>query len=332
MIFLLACSAPTVPPVVKPAPLDLPAGPAPDRGEARVQIAGAFTAEHTFAAVVCTPGPNAYPRWALHPPLADVTAKAPWSVVIGAGWEGAPGRAMVTQDGAQWMGEATLGSVPGRATVSAAKLTSETGSVVTADVSVRCPDMSTHAVPDAIAALLAQESGQPVRRFVGADFGRLQDARGVSVKVAPESATPLVDTLRSKLSPGWVAYVGTMRDLSGELPGGDPAAEATVEVAIGPGTDAADIVRLAHVDPINYGLDAEDVAARVLDWTARYRITLMKADTETIEARIPGDIDVRALATEVAAFCPDVVVQGAGTVDALAAEMGTSKRLYCWWD
>lgn len=330
LILLLVAAC--VPRDAAPVPGPLPLGPPLDRGEAQVRLTGAVTAEHTFTAVACTPGPRAYPRWALHLPIADVTAEPPWAVMVDGGGNGAPGQLVVSQGRAHWIGGAEPGAVPGRATLTAAKATSEAGSIVTVDVSVRCPDMSINAVPDPIVNLLADASGRPVRRFVGADFGRLQDARGVSVEVAPEAATGLVEGLRGTLPTGWVAYVGTTRDLSGDLPGGDPAAQSTVEVAIGPGADAADIVRLAHVDPVNYGLDAEDVAARVSDWAARYRFTLLKADTETIEGTIPADIDVRALATEVAAFCPDVVSQGTGSVEALAADMETSKRLYCWWD
>ncbi len=136
---------------------------------------------------------------------------------------------------------------------------------------------------------------------MGADFGRAKDARGISVKVEPGAAKALVTALRAKLATGWVAYVGTSRDLSGEMPGGDPRAELTHEVAIGPGLDAGDIVRLAHVDPVNFGLDSEDVAARVIDWTDRYKIDVYMADTETLQAEIPTSADIAKLAVEVAA-------------------------------
>jgi hypothetical protein len=39
-----------------------------------------------------------------------------------------------------------------------------------------------------------------------------------------------------------------------------------------------------------------------------------------------------AFAREVYAFCPDVVDQGTGAVEALAAEMSRTNTLYLWWD
>jgi hypothetical protein len=39
-----------------------------------------------------------------------------------------------------------------------------------------------------------------------------------------------------------------------------------------------------------------------------------------------------AFARDVYAFCPDVVTQGAKTVEKLAAEMDRENVLYLWWD
>jgi len=41
---------------------------------------------------------------------------------------------------------------------------------------------------------------------------------------------------------------------------------------------------------------------------------------------------MRAFAEEVYQFCPDVVDQGAGSIDALAEEMKRTNALFLWWD
>jgi hypothetical protein len=41
--------------------------------------------------------------------------------------------------------------------------------------------------------------------------------------------------------------------------------------------------------------------------------------------------DPRALAKRMYKFCPDIVDQGVGTVDALAKEL-QKQKLYFWWD
>ena len=40
--------------------------------------------------------------------------------------------------------------------------------------------------------------------------------------------------------------------------------------------------------------------------------------------------DPRALAERMYRFCPDIVDQGVGPVDALAKEL-QKQKLYCWW-
>jgi len=52
-----------------------------------------------------------------------------------------------------------------------------------------------------------------------------------------------------------------------------------------------------------------------------------------VDARITTDpANWKALAEEVYAFCPDVVDQGTGTVDALIEEVRSKKVLFLWWD
>ena len=47
---------------------------------------------------------------------------------------------------------------------------------------------------------------------------------------------------------------------------------------------------------------------------------------------LAGVSDASALARRFYAFCPDIVNQGTGSVEALAQELRRSSTLYCWWD
>jgi hypothetical protein len=51
-----------------------------------------------------------------------------------------------------------------------------------------------------------------------------------------------------------------------------------------------------------------------------------------ITSRPGGLADPDGLARRFNAFCPDIVTQGTGTVEALARELRRSSQLYCWWD
>ena len=42
--------------------------------------------------------------------------------------------------------------------------------------------------------------------------------------------------------------------------------------------------------------------------------------------------DYTKFAREVYAFCPDIVDQGAGSVEELAKEIERTKSVYLWWD
>jgi len=83
----------------------------------------------------------------------------------------------------------------------------------------------------------------------------------------------------------------------------------------------------------NYDIGTDRIIAHLGEWDRRYGMTLLGAGDDCVEvelARAPSDWG--ALAREVYEFCPDVVDQGAETVEALAAEMGESRRIFLWWD
>ena len=76
-----------------------------------------------------------------------------------------------------------------------------------------------------------------------------------------------------------------------------------------------------------------EVIARMRQWENRYSFDIIAVGFDFVEAiftRPPADM--YSFAREVYSFCPDVVDQGTGTVEALADEMRRSNRLFLWWD
>jgi len=72
------------------------------------------------------------------------------------------------------------------------------------------------------------------------------------------------------------------------------------------------------------------------DWRERYGAELVVLGPDTIElkvARRPQTEDeALALARAQLAYCPDIVLQGVGSIDALAATLMQSDWWYFWWD
>jgi hypothetical protein len=104
-------------------------------------------------------------------------------------------------------------------------------------------------------------------------------------------------------------------------------------VALFPRRDPYEILRLTGTNGANYGIGPDSIVAwlRALEREQPFVVTGIAFDwvegrfTDTI--RNPG-----ALARRFYSFCPDIVEQGTGSVDALAKELVESQRLYCWWD
>lgn len=179
---------------------------------------------------------------------------------------------------------------------------------------------------DAAGALLAKQSGQPLRSFSTRDFGRYKFHNARSVLVEPAMAGALVDRLRKQLAPGLVAFVGTGSSLA------NPPVQGT-EVIVGKGASQLDIVRIAASDAINYGMGTEDLIRKLKQWDDAYGIDIYMADTDTIQLRLKRlPPDLPAFAKEVYAFCPDIVDQGVGSVEALEQAIRESREVYLWWD
>lgn len=201
---------------------------------------------------------------------------------------------------------------------------------VTASGVLTCPGGAGLEVPPEIASLVLEISGQPYRPYSTYQFGRLQDARAISALAqTPDSAFAWAEKLRMQLPSGWTAWVGTMRFVDIEEPKGQEFAE----VVIANVSTTADMVRLAHLDPVNYGFSTEQMAGAFQRLEDLYGVQLVQADVESTHGRVPLTADTQQLAADLLEICP-TGFEGSETTtpEALSTAIQKSGTFYCWWD
>ena len=104
-------------------------------------------------------------------------------------------------------------------------------------------------------------------------------------------------------------------------------------VALFPRRDPYEILRLMGTNGANYGIGSDSIVAWLVALERDQPFVLTGIAFDWVEGRFTNEIrDAAALARRFNAFCPDIVEQGTGTVEALARELERSRHLYCWWD
>lgn len=306
-----------------------PSAPPLDRGSAFIRVSGPVTATYVPTGLDCIPGVDLGLN--VHATRTSPKVLPAWSATLRPASENTPATLVVTVGERRWGAvvdgsalTATGGSLDGVRLDPMPRGTR--GDPLMVDVFYRCPVMDTFSVPAPVLAALHTVTGAETRPWNGADYGRSRDQRGASVLIGRDRVGERVRTLRGALPAGWVAFQGTFRDVS------EGADETLGEVVVGPGWGGGDIVRLGHTSPTHFGLDVEDVALRMEAWTEKYRINVVGADDDSVLATVARDADIPALAAEAADFCPDIVRDGPGTVEALAQQIGRTHQLYCWWN
>jgi hypothetical protein len=149
------------------------------------------------------------------------------------------------------------------------------------------------------------------------------DAQGLTVQVKEKKALEALARLRETLGPaGYMVFI-VERNF-----GYEPDRLAVIK-----STDQFDILRIKATNGINYDIENDEVIARLKRWNASYPFDIIAADFDFVEAVfLKPPVNMDTFAREVYKFCPDVVDQGVGTVQALAAEMRKTGTLYLWWD
>jgi hypothetical protein len=176
------------------------------------------------------------------------------------------------------------------------------------------------------ARLLGRQTGRPVRPYSTRDFGRDRFAGARSVVVPEGKAEGALAAIRERLGKGLVAFIGTTHSLAAR-------ADAGSEIVVGPGRSQFDIVRIAASDAVNYDMVTEDLIKRLEAWDKAYGIDIFRAESDTIDLRLltlPKDL--RKFVEEVYDFCPDIVDQGTGTVEALKEDVEKTRTVFLWWD
>lgn len=93
------------------------------------------------------------------------------------------------------------------------------------------------------------------------------------------------------------------------------------------------VLRIMETGGVNYGLSNDSVITLMKRFHNMYNLKLIRAEGDLCEFIIQGKPkNWLELAKQAYEICPDIVDQGAGSVEALAAEMRRTQRLYFWWD
>jgi hypothetical protein len=146
---------------------------------------------------------------------------------------------------------------------------------------------------------------------------------GISFQSAEEEAEPLIMKLQAKLLP--LGYLVFISERNGKRS----------RIGIIRGSDQFMILKVQQTNGENYNLSNQDVIIKLKEWNQRIPFTIIGADYESVEAvfeDLPVQNDLNTLAEEIYQFCPDIVEQGTGTIEALFNEMHETKKLYLWWD
>ncbi|GMV93679.1 MAG: hypothetical protein AMXMBFR82_34570 [Candidatus Hydrogenedentota bacterium] len=103
-------------------------------------------------------------------------------------------------------------------------------------------------------------------------------------------------------------------------------------IAVLPTTDQYEVIQAVGTDGVNFDVDNAEVIVWLRGMEEQNPFTLTGAGQDFLEGYfVTPPENAPALAKRMYDFCPDIVDQGTGTVEALAGELKHGK-LYLWWD
>jgi len=180
---------------------------------------------------------------------------------------------------------------------------------------------------DNVAEIAAGVAGVEIRPYSTFDFGRDKEPAARSLLVSNKTGERVLKGVRERLPAGFIAFLGTSRWLGNEKHNGKS------ELVLASGADQFDILRVARSDAVNYDMYAEDLIVRLKKYHEQIGIDIIHAETDTIDfecTSLPANIV--AFCDDLYEFCPDIVDQGVGSVEALADAVRRTKRVQLWWD
>ena len=146
---------------------------------------------------------------------------------------------------------------------------------------------------------------------------------GLQIKESQEKSTMIVKQLREEFkSKGYYIYVSDFNY------GYSPDIIHILKTK-----DKFDLLRFEGTSGINYDIYVEDVINKLSDWDKSYGLHIVGVGNDFVQAdydKFPDNID--KYAKDLYEFCPDIVDQGVGTLEALKKEVVKTKELFLWWD
>lgn len=97
--------------------------------------------------------------------------------------------------------------------------------------------------------------------------------------------------------------------------------------------DEMDIVRWRGTDGINYDHTNEDIIHKLEEWNKTNPIEIDGVSFDWVMFHFENPVtDIESFSNEVYDFCPDIVDQGAGSIEVLRKIIEEENSLFLWWD
>lgn len=99
------------------------------------------------------------------------------------------------------------------------------------------------------------------------------------------------------------------------------------------GDNQMDILRALKTSGVNYEISTENIIDKLNSWDNKYGIEVLGADYDWVEIEFKkSNLDVNNLCKEIEEFCPDIIYQGVGSVEALEEYIILTSKVFLWWD
>lgn len=152
---------------------------------------------------------------------------------------------------------------------------------------------------------------------------KAKKVNGLSFNLSEQMSNTILASLHDKFKDkGYIMYVS-----EGNL------GHAPDEMTVLKTDDMFDVLRFEGTNGVNHDIFTEDIVEKLKLWNSQFGLDIFAASFDLVQARyieLPPMLEAHA--NETYEFCPDVVDQGTGSVEALQEQMQQSKQLYLWWD
>jgi hypothetical protein len=186
--------------------------------------------------------------------------------------------------------------------------------------------MNTDWIPET-QILLQNLTQSAIRPFFSVELGSILDESGMSAVVTAADSKAILRQVRKDLAPDLVAFIGMAVKWDKD------ERNRMVECVIGPGSSQFDILRLARSRADRYHLGTEELILRLQEYHRRLGIDIFRAETDVVEFDLLSlPENVSGFTRDLYQFCPVLVDQGLGSLDALQEYILSNRRVYLWWD